>query len=53
MKDGNVEVDTAGEYRLKFEDDGGDLYQPIQLHVELTVAKAQGQTMKTEGYEMG
>ncbi|OQU49887.1 D-Tyr-tRNAtyr deacylase [Vibrio parahaemolyticus] len=52
MKDGNLEVDTAGEYRLKFEDDGGDFYQPIQFNVVIKVAKAQGQAMTTQDYEM-
>ncbi|HHX8313294.1 TPA: cadherin repeat domain-containing protein [Vibrio diabolicus] len=52
MTDGKLEVETAGEYRLKFEDDGGDLYQPIQFNVVIKVAKAAGQAMVTQDYEM-
>lgn len=52
MTDGKLEVETAGEYSLKFEDDGGDLYQPIQFNVVIKVAKAAGQAMVTQDYEM-
>ncbi|BCB41756.1 hypothetical protein VagYM19_08830 [Vibrio alginolyticus] len=52
MTDGKLEVETAGEYRLKFEDDGGDLYQPIQFNVVIKVAKAEGQPMATHDYDV-
>lgn len=52
MTDGKLEVETAGEYRLKFEDDGGEFYQPIQFNVVIKVAKAEGQPMATHDYDV-
>ncbi|HCG7382474.1 TPA: cadherin repeat domain-containing protein [Vibrio parahaemolyticus] len=52
MTDGKLEVVTAGEYDLKFEDDGGEFYQPIQFNVVIKVAKAEGQPMATHDYEV-
>ncbi|MDW1575244.1 cadherin repeat domain-containing protein [Vibrio sp. Vb2880] len=51
MTDGKLEVVTAGEYDLKFEDDGGEFYQPIQFKVVIKVAKAEGQPMATHDYD--
>ncbi|HHX8298505.1 TPA: cadherin repeat domain-containing protein [Vibrio diabolicus] len=52
MTDDNLEVETAGEYHLKFEDDGGEFYQPIQFNVVIKVAKAEGQPMATHDYDV-
>ncbi len=52
MTDGKLEVVTAGEYDLKFEDDGGEFYQPIQFNVVIKVAKAEGQPMATHDYDV-
>ncbi|QCO85449.1 cadherin repeat domain-containing protein [Vibrio neocaledonicus] len=52
MTDGKLEVVTAGEYGLKFEDDGGEFYQPIQFNVVIKVAKAEGQPMATHDYDV-
>ncbi|MGI3105446.1 cadherin repeat domain-containing protein [Vibrio alginolyticus] len=52
MTDGKLEVVTAGEYDLKFEDDGGEFYQPIQFNVVIKVAKAEGQPMATHDYDI-
>ncbi|MCR9568438.1 cadherin repeat domain-containing protein [Vibrio alginolyticus] len=52
MTDDNLEVETAGEYHLKFEDDGGEFYQPIQFDVVIKVAKAEGQPMATHDYDV-
>ncbi|ELB1481250.1 cadherin repeat domain-containing protein [Vibrio parahaemolyticus] len=52
MTDGELEVVTAGEYDLKFEDDGGEFYQPIQFNVVIKVAKAEGQPMATHDYDV-
>ncbi|HHF2951594.1 TPA: cadherin repeat domain-containing protein [Vibrio diabolicus] len=52
MTDDNLEVETAGEYHLKFEDDGGEFYQPIQFNVVIKVAKAEGQPMETHDYDV-
>ncbi|HHF3148808.1 TPA: cadherin repeat domain-containing protein [Vibrio diabolicus] len=52
MTDDNLEVETAGEYHLKFEDDGGEFYQPIQFNVVIKVAKAEGQPMAMHDYDV-
>ncbi|HHF2954883.1 TPA: cadherin repeat domain-containing protein [Vibrio diabolicus] len=52
MTDDNLEVETAGEYHLKFEDDGGEFYQSIQFNVVIKVAKAEGQPMATHDYDV-
>ncbi|TOH51176.1 D-Tyr-tRNAtyr deacylase [Vibrio parahaemolyticus] len=52
MTDGKLEVVTAGEYDLKFEDDGGKFYQPIQFNVVIKVVKAEGQPMATHDYDV-
>ncbi|WP_440871286.1 cadherin repeat domain-containing protein [Vibrio diabolicus] len=52
MTDDNLEVETVGEYHLKFEDDGGEFYQPIQFNVVIKVAKAEGQPMATHDYDV-
>ncbi|MFB9216888.1 cadherin repeat domain-containing protein [Vibrio sinaloensis] len=49
---GKAYVNRAGNYTLRFEDDGGEYYQPTQFNVVLDVAKAQGSAMPVRDYEV-
>lgn len=51
MSSDTLYLETAGNYTLTFEDDGGEFYQPIQFKVNLDIAKAQGQPLATRDYE--
>lgn len=51
MSSDTLYLETAGNYTLTFEDDGGEFYQPIQFKVNLDIAKAQGQSLATRDYE--
>ncbi|MCL1143841.1 hypothetical protein [Shewanella gaetbuli] len=46
----NLLVDKAGLYKLKFEDDGGELYLPTQFSLTLDVAKAAGENLPALSY---
>lgn len=47
-----IYVNRAGNYSLRFEDDGGEYYRPTQFDVDIDVAKAKGSAMPVKDYEV-